>query len=146
MKKTLLYFLPLVALFIFGCGPKKTTLPVPAPEGTFSGQFMFLHLHSKTGVIDTLRANLVLQMEAATGYKVTGDTSTVHAGSYGGYVVNIPTRNISFVDATFPPTGTPAKIHLSGVYDYTYDGSNLQLVVYGPQDTLLYYYNMKKTN
>ncbi len=146
MKKTLLYLLPLAALFIYGCGPNKTTAPVPAPEGTFSGKFMFLHLHQKTGVIDTLKANLVLQMEAATGYKVTGDTSSVHAGSHGGYVVNIPTSSISFIDATYPPTGTPAKIHLSGVYDYTYDGSTLQLVVYGAQDTLLYYYNMKKTN
>jgi hypothetical protein len=146
MKRILLYLLSLMLAFISGCGPKsEAPIPVGGPEGTFAGQFQLLHLHSKTGVIDTLTANIILQMEQSTGFKVTGDTSTVHAGSYGSFIVSVPYSNVDFIDKTYPTTGTPAKIHLNGVYSYNYDGTNLQLVAYSAFDTLSYYYNLKRT-
>jgi hypothetical protein len=84
-------------------------------------------------------------METATGFKVTGDTTTIHAGSYGNYVVTTGTSQIQFEDKTWPLTGTPAKIHLDGIYSYTYDGATLQMAAYDPADTLEYYYKFTKT-
>jgi hypothetical protein len=145
MKKTLFY-LPLMVL-TFGCAPKmKDAIQGIAPEGTFTGQFKLYHLNEKTGVVDTpVKANnLVLNMEAATGFKVTGDT-TLHAGSYGGFVVSESTNQVQFNDKTFPTTGTPAKVHLAGIYQYQFDGTSLVMITYGALDTLEYYYKMTKT-
>ncbi len=144
--KRLLYLLPLVFAFATGCIPKSNTPPSNTiPQGTFTGQFKLTHTSSKTGLKDSLTANIQLQIEPATGYTVTGDTATVHAGSFGSYGVNQSNYTMLFVDKTFPPTGTPKKIHLAGVYDYIFNGTNLQLVAYGALDTLTYYYNLKYT-
>jgi hypothetical protein len=135
-----------LTVFVCGCSINKSNSPAPVtPSGTFAGQFMFLHLHSFTAKVDTFKANLQLVMQPTTGFKITGDTSTVHAGSYGSYVFGSDYTEIDFIDKTYPATGTPVKNHLSGVYQYTYDGSTLQMVAYGPLDTLAYIYNMKKT-
>lgn len=147
MKLKLFYFLlcVLTALF-YGCSINKTAAPAPVtPSGTFTGQFTFLHLHSYTAKIDTLTCSLQLVMQPATGYKVTGDTSTLHAGSYGTYIFGSDYTEIDFFDKTYPAGSTPLKNHLSGVYQYTYDGSTLQMIAYGPLDTLSYIYNLKKT-
>lgn len=146
MKRKLLYLLPLFLVFESGCLSDKNNAPSPnnAPEGVFSGKFKFTHLHSKTGTVDSATAIIQLKMEAATGFQVTGDTATVHAGSFGSYIVSTPYNNVDFVDHTYPTTGTPPKNHLNGVYTYSYDGTTLQLVAYGAFDTLSYYYNLKK--
>jgi hypothetical protein len=144
MKHKLLYVLPLIVAFTSGCFGNKNNAPAPIePLGTFSGQFRVIHNNNK-GKIDSAKANLVLEMENATGYKVTGDTATVHAGSHGGYVVYPSNGKILFVDQTFPLTGTPTKIHLSGLFDYSYDGTNLQIAYSSYADTLTLYYKFKK--
>jgi hypothetical protein len=145
MKHKLLYLL-LVAALASGCSNKSAPVPNNAdlPTGTFSGVFTRKHINSK-GVIDSAKANIQLQMEIATGFKVTGDTSTLHAGSYGGYNLTTTANTIAFFDRTYPPTGTPTKVHLSGIYQYLYSGTNLQILGYGPLDTLSFYYNLTKT-
>ncbi|HEY8782885.1 MAG TPA: hypothetical protein VIM16_14770 [Mucilaginibacter sp.] len=146
MKRKLPYLLPLLLVFASGCLTDKNNAPTPAnaPEGTFAGKFKFTHIHAQTGAVDSATANIQLKMETATGFQVTGDTSTVHAGSYGSYIVSTPYSNVDFIDHTYPTTGVPAKNHLNGVYTYSYDGTTLQLVAYGAFDTLSYYYNLKK--
>jgi len=148
MKNKILYLLPLLVLFAGSCTTPNVTPPATAlvPQGTYTGQFTLAHLDSKTGMLDTSKkANLMLNMETATGFKVTGDTATVHAGSYGGYIVTTSTGQVQFFDKTYPPTGTPAKIHLDGIYDYTYDGTTLKIAAFGPLDTLEYFYKFTKT-
>jgi hypothetical protein len=146
MKRILLYSSLIFVALASGCVP-TTVSPVVAagPEGTFTGQFMYFHLHSKTGVVDTTKANIQLQMEQSTGFKVTGDTATIHAGSFGSYIVNTAYNNVDFLDNTYPTTGTPTKFHLNGVYAYTYDGTILKMVAYSAFDTLTYFYTLKKT-
>ena len=133
-------------MLLSSCISNKNNAPAPnVPEGTFAGRFSLYHLHSKTGVVDTLTANLILNMETATGYKVTGDTSTLHAGSYGSYLLNSTYTGIEFIDKTYPATGTPAKNHLNGIYEYVYNGTTLQFEATDPADTLIYFYNFTKT-
>ena len=143
MKK-LIYFLPAIVLLGYGCA----NIPAPAParltSGNFSGQFRLVHTHARTGVRDTSKANISLSLDLTTGYKVTGDTTTLIAGSYGGYAV--AASYISFNDVTYPKTGIPLKTHLNGTYTYTYDGSALQMVFNNAQDTLSYQYDLKKVN
>src|SRR5271165_5692497 len=102
MKQKLLYLLPLLIVFASGCLGDKNNAPSPnnAPEGVYSGKFKFTHIHGQTGVVDSVTVNIQLQMEAATGFKVTGDTSTVHAGRYGSYIVSLPYSNVDFIDKT----------------------------------------------
>jgi hypothetical protein len=147
MKRILLYSIPLILLAIVSsCGPGTTAAPqVGGPEGTFNGTFTFYYLHEKTGVTDTtVLPNIQLQLEQSTGYKLSGDTSTVLAASYGSYVVNIPYTAISFADKTYPASGTPTKIHLAGLYSYSWDGTNLVMTSYSAFDTLAYHYVLKK--
>ena len=144
MKKAFYIFPLLVAL---GCGKSDTPAPgnTGGPVGTFAGPFMYLHKHSKTGVVDTVKANIILSMQPTVGFKVTGDTSTVHAGSFGTCVVNSTYGVVDFMDSTYPATGTPAKTHLNGVYQYAYDGTTFQLAAHGALDTTAWLYNLKRT-
>jgi len=131
-----------------GCAGKKNDVvpntPVPI-SGTYSGQFKLYHVDGANTITRIDSTNLILTMETATGFKVTGDTTKLHAGSYGSYEVNSTTSQIFFADKTFPLTGTPAKIHLSGPYNYEYNGTTLAMLAYGPQDTLQYYYQFTRT-
>ena len=85
-------------------------------------------------------------MDQTTGFAVTGDTTTLHAGSHGGFIVNNSFTSIDFIDLTYPKTGMPTKTHLNGVYNYAYDGTNLLMTAYGALDTLSLIYTLKKTS
>jgi hypothetical protein len=144
MRK-LIYLLPFVVMAFGSCMKSGDSTPIPVPSGTFSGEFRVIHLNQLTQVKDTSkRSNLVLTISQATGFKVTGDTLLYHAGSYGDFALN--GSYIQFIDKTVPAnaTGPLPKIHLSGTYQYLYDGTNFQLQV--ASDTLAYQYILKKTN
>lgn len=96
-------------------------------------------------MVDTLKANIILSMQPTVGFKVTGDTSTVHAGSYGVCIVNSSYGVIDFIDNTYPATSTPTKTHLNGVYQYAFDGTTFQLAAHGALDTTAFLYNLKRT-
>jgi hypothetical protein len=147
MKRNIFYLLIIAGTCLSSCLPKDNSVPAgPIPaSGTFTGQFKLYHLNSKTGTPRVDSANLNLSMETATGFKVTGDTTTLHAGSYGSYSLNSLSLQMLFVDQTYPPTGTPAKAHLNGIYAYRYDGTTLELLSYGPLDTLQYFYKFTRT-
>jgi len=142
--KRILYLLPLVLAFAAGCGPGVTPSPNNVPEGTFSGEFKYLHEHAQTGALDSATAKIQLQIEQTT-FAVTGDTSTVHAGSFGTYEVNSFKTEMEFFDKTYPTTGIPAKYHLNGIYSFSYDGRNLEISSFGAFDTLSYTYTLVKT-
>jgi len=148
MKNTIPYFLFLLLLLTFGCSANKSTNPSPTgpdPVGTFSGHFEIIR--QKSPSIDSASANITLDMEAATGFKVTGDTSTVHEGSYGGFIVYEANNTIYFQDHdTYQAAGAPAKVHLNGLYNYSYDGTTLQIGYHSYLDTLVLKYTLKKTN
>jgi len=149
MKQKFIYFLPfmLVVLMVSaGClkhnDEVDNTLPVPS--GTFSGTFKVLHINTQhSGYDTTQRVNITLTMDVNTGYKVLSDTTTIHAGSYGGFILDA--YNIQFADQTLSSTGTAPndKIHLDGIYQYGYNGSRLQMVK-GFADTLGYVYDLTK--
>jgi len=148
MKKLSIYLLPallVLSLFATGCLSNKTSNPVPYPSGTFEGQFRLLHKKLNDSKIDTLKkATIQLVLESGVGYKVLGDTATVHAGSKGHYGINA--TYIAFDDETYPKTGTPAKIHLYGNYLYNYDGSTNLIILVNQGDTLNYRYDLKRVN
>ena len=147
MKQKLLYLFPILAILAAGClgGGNKNTNVAPIPDGNYSGQFLLLHIH--TDHTDTVKANINLNLANTTGmFKVTGDTTTVHAGSFGNYAGNSATGLISFEDKTYSPIAPVTKTHLTGTYTYAYDGTTLQMKAFGALDTLALFYNLKKTN
>jgi hypothetical protein len=150
MKNQYLIKFPILILLInllVSCSLKNDVIAPPnTPSGTFTGQFTYLHLHSATGKIDTLKANLQLTMDTKTGFKISGDTTTLHAGSYGSFIFGSGYTQIQFIDVTFPSTGKPTKIHLSGIYNYSYDGSSFKFLANGLLDTTSYRYNFTKTS
>ncbi len=146
MKIKLLYILPVIAILSSCLSNKVASNPVPTPTGAFTGTFTQLHYHLKAANVyaDTLKANVQLSLQQAAGFKLTGDTSTVIAGSHGSYSLN--SSYIQFTDATYPATGTPTKTHLNGVFQYSYNGSNLQMVSNNTADTTVYSFNLTKSN
>lgn len=146
MRK-LIYLLPFVIMALAGCSKASSdSTPVPVPSGTFSGTFKILR-QDKNNVnlpYDTVtKIPFVMTLNTTTGFQVVSDTSTIHAGSHGDYAVN--GTYAYFDDKTYPKTGTPAKIHLSGYYPYGYDGTNFQFYA-SFADTLVYLYTLKKTS
>ena len=144
MKKNLLgLFVLLLVIAVAGC--KKTEQqPVVLPEGNFTGKFQRIHLNPSNNKLDTLYANLIVNLSASTGYVVLGDTINVHAGSKGTYIAD--PNFIQFIDNTLLPSGIiprTGKTHLAGVYQYLYDGNSLKIGA--NNDTLSYYYELKKT-
>jgi hypothetical protein len=134
------------AVLLVGASCKKVIVPTttpPALSGTFSGQFLFVHRQTTAYPYDTLKANVILTLQSSGNtFTVTGDTTTVHAGSYGIFTSN--TSYVVFIDKTYPTDGTnPKKIHLAGTYQYYYDGSILQMLAF-PNDTSAYEYSLKK--
>ena len=140
MRNKFTYLLPLLLIFIVAC-TKNNVTPTLLPSGTFSGTFLRLHLN-KNNTIDSAKVSTVLVMETATGYAVTSDTSTFQAGSKGNYIFG--TNNfVEFLDVTYPATGIPAKTHLFGIYQYSFDGTNLLMAA--STDSLGYQYTLKRT-
>lgn len=117
---------------------KDASEPVAVPTGTFSGKFTSLHKKS-SGVVDTLKANILLTTTTAGRFKITGDTATVHAGSHGAFQLNA--IYIQFQDST-ATSNHPAKIHLNGLYQYYYNGTVFQIAA--GNDTLAYQYDLKR--
>jgi hypothetical protein len=144
MKFKFIYVLPFLIAVVFATGcaktPKIASTPTNTPSGTFNGQFLYIHINSKTNAADTQKANLQLTMSTATGFAITGDTATVHAGSHGAYIINSFFTGIDFIDVTNPASGTPAKHHLNGIYQYTYNGDTLKILAYGAADTTAAFY------
>jgi hypothetical protein len=137
MKCKIIYLSLLLSVFAAGCAKQ---IPVaPDPQGTFTGQFTRIRLN-KNGKLDTAYANLQLTVQAATGYSITGDTSTIHAGSFGSY--QFGGNLVAFLDKTYPTTGKAAKIHLAGTYQYSFDGLNF--IIVGSTYSLGLIYNLKK--
>jgi hypothetical protein len=142
MKQTII--LLAIALLGSGCLKSSTTsTPIPQPSGTFVGTFRALHKKTSNVGYDTTKATIQLVFSGNT-YTVTGDTVTLHAGSFGTYQVDGVFAG--FNDKTYPTTGTPAKYHLNGVYQYYYDGNVFQ-ALRNSLDTLSLQYDLyRKTN
>lgn len=150
--KAIKYIIPLLmgAIFTAGCLKSNQGPAATLPTGNFSGEFRRITKSSKQTKPDTARANIKLFLDINTGFAVTGDTTTLHAGSKGDYAIG-PT-NIAFADRTMPTTVTttpsnvpPQKVRLNGQYIYLYNGDVFQILkVVG--DTVRYEYDLKKTN
>ncbi|RYU91156.1 hypothetical protein EWM62_04240 [Mucilaginibacter terrigena] len=141
MKK-LIYLLPLLLTLAAGCFNDHGGEATPDPSGTFKGQFRHISKHEDNS-LDTVKAEITVMIEPGVGYKVLGDTATVHAGSKGHY--GIVGSGIMFVDDTYPKTGIPAKAHLNGEYVFVYNGNVFQMAR-SIGDTAAYQYDLKKTN
>ena len=140
MKKNLFGMLILLLVIVTGCVKKQEEAPLEIPKGTFSGGFTSLHVNKSTNKVDTVKANMVITFSTTTGYAVLSDTSVVHAGSKGGYVID--PLFIEFGDSTIPagPIPTTGKVHLAGVYRYSYKNNNLKFT--RSNDTLGVYYDL----
>ncbi|MDN3581346.1 hypothetical protein [Mucilaginibacter flavus] len=125
MKRFLSYLLPILLIFAVACSPKSTSTVVPAPSGTFSGQFRF-YTKNSSGNYDSLRTSITLKLTTDYHFKVTGDTSTVHAGSHGTF--SYDGYYMLFGDSTYSATAPKTKKHLSGLFQYLYDGTNLKML------------------
>lgn len=139
MRRSFTYLFPFcfVALLITSCvkGSSTTDTAATFPAGTFTGQFRAIH--KTTTTVDTQKANITLTLSTQTGFKLTGDTSTLIAGSHGGYLFN--TTYGYFVDST----AVSSKVHLNGTYLYSYNGSVFQMLQVSG-DTLTYQYDLVK--
>lgn len=152
MKLKLFFVLALIALFAGGCVSNKNSLPAPAiPSGTFEGQFRRVHTSSKNGVRDTLKANVDLVLNKTSGFTLTPDnTPSVIVAGHGGYVIE--SNYILFNDLTYQTAvgsgsiGTSDKVHLTGTYQYYYDGKVFQMVNNSFLDTLSLQFDLKKQN
>lgn len=144
MKNKLLYLLPLLVILFEGCAKSHSNTPAPTiPSGTFTGQFKLYHRHTDQVPYDSLTTNITLNLTTpAYTFTITGDTSTLHAGSYGTFGINSP--YMIFNDKTYSSTAPVTKTHLSGYYLYNYDGTNLLLYA-SSSDTLILGYTLKKT-
>jgi hypothetical protein len=146
MKHKLLYLFLLLAILASGClkNSNSNNVPPPIPSGTFTGQFKLYHRHTDAVPYDSVMANITVKLTTpAYTFTVTGDTSTIHAGSYGTFGISVP--YIIFNDNTYSATAPKTKTHLSGYYLYNYDGTNL-LMYASSSDTLILGYSLKKTS
>jgi hypothetical protein len=147
MKRNFIYLLPLLMIFFAGCLSKPAAVvipPVTVPVGSFTGVFKYYHITTKTGVTDSLTADITVTFDAQGNFTVGGDTTTVHAGSFGKCILG-SADDLIFTDKTLPATGTPAKKHLDGDYLDSYNGTTLQMLK-GVGDSLSYRYVFNKSN
>jgi hypothetical protein len=147
MKQKLFFVLALIAVLAGGCVSNKNSAPAPAiPSGAFTGLFRRVHTSAKTGMRDTLRANVRLLLDKTTGFTLTDDNiSGIVAGGHGGYVIQ--SNYILFNDVTYQVTaGYTDKVHLTGTYQYYYDGTVFQMVNNSFLDTLSLQYDLKREN
>jgi hypothetical protein len=149
MKLKLFFVLALIAVFAGGCVSNKNSAPAPAiPSGTFEGQFRRVHTSSKNGVRDTLKANVELVLNNTSGFTLTPDnTSHTIAAGHGGYVIESQSHLILFNDITYQVTaGFTDRVHLTGTYQYYYDGKVFQMANNSFLDTLSLQFDLKKRN
>jgi len=148
MKIKFNYLLPVLLVTVLvasGCLSNKKAEPGPVPAGIFKGKFARLHVKPGTTTIDTLKADIILTLNAGGTFTVTGDTAAVHAGSKGKSTFNTTDYVVAFADDTYPATGKPAKVHLHGAdYVYFYQGNILQMVA--NRDSISLRYDLKRTN
>jgi hypothetical protein len=149
MKSKVIYLLTLLPVVTTGCvksnkDPAFDPNNLGYPLGTFTGEFARIHKNRMTYKYDTTKATLKLVLSTNTGFAVSGDTTTAHAGSYGSFSEDFV--NMSFDDVTYPVKYSPKKTHLSGFYTYTYDGILLKISSGGTTDTLRCVYTLKKIN
>lgn len=144
MKLKPIYLLPVILLASACLKDTKTPDVQPNyPLGAFAGKFTRIHTNPATLKKDTAYATIQLAMSSSTGFAVTGDTATVHAGSKGGFggTVNV----VDFNDVTWSSPISKNKTHLHGIYNYTFNGTAFQMQgVSG--DTLKYQYDLIKIN
>ena len=142
---SLFSLLTILAILATGClKTPKAVAPAPAPSGIFTGEFKLLHRHTDKVPFDSTKATITVNLQTpAFSYTVTGDTSTLHAGSFGTFGVSGP--YILFNDKTYSATAPITKTHLSGYYLYNYDGTNL-IMYASSSDTLVLGYTLKKTS
>jgi len=137
------YLVSFLAILIAGCSKvNDQQSTVVLPTGTFTGQFLRITANPTKGYDTTARANLQLSLSSSAGFKITGDTS-LHAGSFGSYAVN--SFYMQFNDQSINTVSKPIKYHLNGVYNYEYNGTQLDIYV-NYSDTLSYQYILNKTN
>ncbi|MDB5130863.1 MAG: hypothetical protein JWR02_612 [Mucilaginibacter sp.] len=147
MKQKLFFVLALIAALAGGCVSNKNSAPAPAiPSGTFEGLFRRVHTSSKNGVRDTVKANVQLVLNKTSGFTLTPDnTTSIIVASHGGYVIE--STYILFNDVTYQvTTGTTDKVHLTGTYQYYYDGKVFQMANNSFLDTLSLQFDLKKQN
>jgi hypothetical protein len=135
MKNKLTYLLLLPLAVATGCLKKPKIINPGDPLGTYTGQFT--GIHNNSSIKDTLKANLQLLLSSDIGFAVSGDTSSVHAGSTGSF--SYTTDTITFNDIT-----TSKKVHLIGSYIYSWDGTNLTMIK--SNDTMQYIYRFKRVS
>jgi hypothetical protein len=144
MKKQLIYLLLVTAALATGClKDDNANISIPEPQGNFSGKFIRAHINPRTLARDTVRLNIQMELTGNT-FKITGDTS-VHAGSKGTFQYN--QSLIQWTDTTVPAGTTSVnlpKYHLNGIYQYNYNGTDFKFAA--SNDTLTYYYELKKAN
>jgi hypothetical protein len=140
MNKRLIFLVTMSAILSTGCfKAKNDTVPLPVPQGNFSGQFSYIHKRPGSVVkYDTSKAQLVLTL-ANNRFKITGDTATLHAGSRG--LFGMDAYYMQFADSTVYQS--PTKFHLHGVYQYLYDGTALQIGA-SSGDSLSVFYDLRK--
>jgi hypothetical protein len=146
MKFKNYFFLCLLAMAVFVTGCVKsinqTNPAVVIPTGNFTGKFAYIHARTSGAPMDTVISVLNLTLSTSGTYAVTGDTSR-HAGSFGSFGAD--GTYMAFADKTYPVSKAPTKIHLSGSYLYSYDGTTLKLLAV-PSDTVSYQYQFTKSN
>lgn len=143
MRHKLLYLSFLLVIVATGClKTSQKSQPTPTPSGTFTGQYVRYHRHTGIGKWDTVKTNLSVNFSTTDNtFTVTSATPTVHANSYGTFVMSSP--YIGFSDQTYSSSDTSKVAHLQGYYLYSYDGTNL--TVYATSaDTLVIGYTLKK--
>src|ERR1700761_2160859 len=116
--KNKLYLLPALLLFAASCSksPAAINYQLTLPKGNYTGTFYRFHQNQTTLKADTTSASIMLTLNG-TNFTVTGDTSKLHAGSFGTYALGTGSF-LTFKDKTEPTSGTPAKVHLNGNYNY----------------------------
>ena len=137
--------LSIAAMFAMSCGSTKSENPTPLPDGSYSGEFRLIHVHNDN-TRDTSKANITVYISpVSTGtYSVTGDTTTLHAGSKGNYEF-YSNGTVQFADKTYSASAPTTKTHLNGLYSYAYDGNIFRFVAYGLSNTLILQYDLKKS-
>jgi hypothetical protein len=125
MKRYLFYLIPVLLIFAVACSPKSDATVVPTPAGSFTGQFRF-YTRNSSGNYDSVKNSIFLKMTTDGHFRVISDTTLYHAGSHGTF--NYDGYYLLFNDSTYSATAPKTKRHLSGLFQYVYDGTTLKML------------------